>query len=426
MLWSPRRNSVVSVPATQEECLRCKGGKMLCGLTYCPIVLRSRALIPLRKAIPKLKNNYFGPSPPSVFVGRYGYPKVRIGPMATLSSDIVGIVDEPDNWKTNMSMAEIVGFRAKLLRFIAPPIEVKSASNPTRLIEITQDQVQSSTPVDLEIKFQKRPRIGMSFSRFNQPMGAHVQVSSVQLASTPKIAYSTDKVVSDTDMYSNEAISQLYSGKHTVTQITRLFSSGLLGLSKNRRFVPTRWSITAVDDTIGNQLRNQIRDFPEISSFLVFHNSYLDNDFWILFIPKHDWFFNYHEAWKQKSAWNLGGKQPTILTDNEGPKGRTSYATNTVGGYYAARLAVQEKLVQMRRKAAVLAFREVGAGYAIPLGVWQVRENMRQALTHEPRSFSSLKTAIEFISKSLTIPMKYYQRKSPLLNRSTLDKFLGL
>ena len=143
------RYSVVPVPATQEECFRCKGGKMLCGLTYCPIVLRSQALIPLRKALPNLKNDYFGPSPPSVFVGRYGYPKVRVGPMATLGSDLVNIVDEPDHWKTNMSMADIVGFRAKLLRFIAPPIEVKNASNPTRLLEITQDQVQSSTPVDL-------------------------------------------------------------------------------------------------------------------------------------------------------------------------------------------------------------------------------------------------------------------------------------
>jgi hypothetical protein len=415
---------MVSVPATQEECLRCKGGKMLCGLTFCPIVLRSKALIPLRKAIPKFKNDYYGPSPPSIFVGRYGYPKVRVGPMAALGSDIVNIVDEPDLWKTNMSMADIVGFRAKLLRFIAPPIEVKSASTPSRLIEITQDQVQSSVPVDLEIKFVKRPRIGISFSRFNQPMGAHVQVSSVQLASTPKIAYNTDKIVSDTDMYSNEAISKLYQEKHSVTQITRLFSSGLLGLTKNRRFVPTRWSITAVDDIIGNQLRNQIRDFSEVSSYLVFHNSYLDNDFWILFIPKHEWFFNYHEAWKQKSAWNLGGKNPTILTDIEGPKGRTSYASNTVGGYYAARLAVQEKLVKMQRKAAVLAFREVGAGYAIPLGVWQVRENMRQALKNKPKSFSSLEVALRFISKRLTIPMRYYRRKSPLLNRSTLDQFL--
>jgi len=417
---------MVSVPATQEECLRCKGGKLLCGLTYCPILLRSRALIPVRKAIPKLKDNYSGPSPPSIFVGRFGYPKVRIGPMASLESDSLQILDEPDQWKTNMSMEDIVGFRAKLLRFITPPIAVSEASNPSRIVEITQEQIQSSIPVDLEIKFNKPPKIGMSFNRFTQPMGARVQVTSVDLASTPKISFKTDRIVSDTDMFSTEAISELYVQDHTVTQITRLFSAGLLGLNKKRKFVPTRWSITAVDDIVGNRLRNQIRDFPSISNYLVFHNSYLDNDFWILFLPKHDWFFDYHETWKMKSAWNLLGKIPRISTDNEGPTGRKKYATNTVGGYYAARLAVQEKLMKIHRKAAVIAFREVGKGYAIPLGVWQVRENMRQALSKKPLSFETLDEALRHISLGLTIPMKYYHRKSPLLHRSTLDQFLSL
>ena len=417
---------MVSVPATQEECLRCKGGKLLCGLSYCPIVLRSRALIPLRKLIPKMKDYYYGPSPPSVFVGRFGYPKVKIGPMAAVETNSIQIIDEPDHWKTNMSLEDIVGFRAKLLRFITPPIDVYSASNPSRIIELTQEQVQASSPVDLEIKFNKKPRIGLSFNRFTQPMGGLVQVYSLQLASTPKIEYKTDRIVSDTDMYTNEAISQLYTYDHTVTQITRIFSSGLLGLKKNRRFVPTRWSITAVDDIIGDQLRNQIRDYPSVQNYIVYHNSYLDNDFWVLFIPKHDWFFDYHEAWKQKSAWNLTGKISKIHTDTEGPSGRKSYATNTVGGYYAARLAVQEKLVQMRRKAAVLAFREVGEGYAIPLGVWQVRENMRQAFRNEPRTFESLQEALRYISQMLTIPMIYYHYKSPLLNRTTLDQFFSM
>ena len=417
---------MVSVPASKEECLRCKGGKMLCGLSYCPIILRSKALIPLRKIIPKMKENYHGPSPPSIFVGRFGYPKVKIGPMAAVETDSIGIIDEPDQWKTNMSLEDIVGFRAKLLRFITPPVDVKAATDPSRMMELTQEQVQASSPVNLEIKFNKKPRISLSFDRFTQPMGGQVQVESLQLASTPKIEYKTDRVVSDTDLYTNEAISQLYEDEHTVTQISRIFSSGLLGLKKNRRFVPTRWSITAVDDIIGNQLRNQIRDLPAIQNHLVFHNSYLDNDFWVLFIPKHDWFFDYHEAWKQKSAWNLTGKISKIYTDTEGPNGRKSYATNTVGGYYAARLAVQEKLIQMKRKAAVLAFREVGEGYAIPLGVWQVRENMRHALRKEPLAFDSLKSSLQYIAKGLTIPMIYYYNKSPLLNRTTLDQFLKM
>jgi hypothetical protein len=416
---------MVSVPATQDECLRCKGGKLLCGLTYCPIILRSKALIPLRKALPKFKNNYYGPSPPGVFIGRFGYPKVRIGPMAAVGAESVEIIDEPDSWRTNMSMEDIINFRGRLLRFVAEPINVNSASSPSRLIEITQEQVQSSIPVDLEIKFNKAPKINMRFDRFTQPMGARVQVSNLQLASSPKIPHQTDKIVTDTDLASIQAVSDLYASNHTVTQITRLFSSGLLGLKKSRKFVPTRWSITAVDDILGNRLRLKIQDNPSIDSFQVYHNSYLDNDFWIVFMPKHEWFFDYHESWKQKSAWNLLGKKPRIYSDYEGPKGRSSYATNTLGGYYAARLAVLEKLNELRRKAAVIAFREVGKGYSIPLGVWQVRENMREALKVS-KSFNTLETALKYISPHLTIPMKYYHYQSPLLNRPTLDKFIPI
>ena len=416
---------MVSVPATQEECLRCKGGKLLCGLTYCPIILRSKALIPLRKAIPKLKNDFYGPSPPGIFIGRFGYPKVRIGPMAAIGSESIEIIDEPDSWRTNMSMEDIVNFRGRLLRFVTQPINVNSALSPSRLIEITQEQIQSSIPVDLEIKFNKAPKINMSFDRFTQPMGARVQVSNLQLASSPKIPYQTDKIVTDTDIASIQAVSDLYTSNHTVTQITRLFSSGLLGLKKNRRFVPTRWSITAVDDILGNRLRLKIQDNPSVDSFQVYHNCYLDNDFWIIFMPKHEWFFNYHESWKQKSAWNLIGKKPRIYSDHEGPKGRSSYATNTLGGYYAARLAVLEKLSELRRKAAVIAFREVGKGYSIPLGVWQVRENMREALKVS-KSFETLEEALKYISPHLTIPMKYYHYQSPLLHRPTLDKFIPI
>ena len=120
----------------------------------------------------------------------------------------------------------------------------------------------------------------------------------------------------------------------------------------------------------------------------------------------------------------MTGRIPYIATDIEGPVGRKSYASNTVGGYYAARLAVQEKLLQMRRKAAVVAFREVGKGYAIPLGVWQVRENMRTALKNLVRRFDNLDQALGFIGKRLTIPMRFYYRKSPILNQKTLDDFL--
>lgn len=418
---------MVSVPATEEACLRCKGGRLLCGLYYCPLIIKSKALIPVRKVLPTLKEKYFGPSPPSLFIGRFGYPKVRIGPMGAINSDYIEIIDEPDIWGTKRTMEEIVGFRARLFRFMGTPHKVTEVTsrntNSSKIVEITQEQVQSSSPVDLEIKFNKKPLLDLKFDRFTQPMGPRISVESVQLASTPKIDQKIDYVVSDTDLSAIGAVNQLYKNEATVTQIARIFSAGLLGYSKNRRFVPTRWSITATDSLISKYLRNKIVDFSPIQNYLLFRNKYLDNDFWVLFLPRDFWSFDYHETWKRKSAWNLIGTPPRILSDTEGPTGRTTYASNTVGGYYAARLAVLEKLVQLSRKASVIVFREVGKGYAIPLGVWQVRENMRTALSAPPRSFDDLDQALKYIDRKLTIPIRFYFQKSPLLHRKTLDEF---
>ncbi len=415
---------MVTIPVADETCLRCKGGRFLCGLTYCPLIIKSKALIPIRKILPKLKNSYFGPSPPGLFVGRYGYPKVRIGPLGALDYEQIEIIDEPDHWQTKFSLEDIIGFRAKIFRFMGDPQKVTCInSSSSKLIEISQEQVQSSLPVDLEIKFNKTPYLELKFDKFTQPMGARVHINSIQLASTPKINQKIDSVVSDTDINAVNAVTRLYQDQTTVTQIARIFSAGLLGQAKNRRFVPTRWSITAVDDMVGNKLRMKLSNFSEIQQYLVFFNSYLDNDFFILFIPKETWAFDYHEAWKINSAWNPTNFSPMILTDTEGPNGRKYYANNTVGGYYAARLAILEKLNQMRRVATVIGFREVGKGYAIPLGVWAVRENVRQALKNQPKKFITLEKALSFIGKKLTIPIQFYKKKSPILNRKTLDEF---
>jgi hypothetical protein len=92
--------------------------------------------------------------------------------MASINSEKIQIIDEPDRWQTNMSMEDIVGFRARLLRFMGEPHKVTEVSSISKIIEITQEQVQSSLPVDLEIKFTKKPQINLKFDRFTQPMGA--------------------------------------------------------------------------------------------------------------------------------------------------------------------------------------------------------------------------------------------------------------
>ncbi|MFH0849625.1 MAG: hypothetical protein V1924_01650, partial [Candidatus Bathyarchaeota archaeon] len=63
----------------QSLCSVCKGGKMLCGKTSCPIMARLGAFGKLFQSIKSTEID--GSSPPSVFVGRFGYPYVQIGPL---------------------------------------------------------------------------------------------------------------------------------------------------------------------------------------------------------------------------------------------------------------------------------------------------------------------------------------------------------
>ncbi len=58
-----------------------------------------------------------GSSPPSVFVGSYGYPKVGVGPMLPPVHGDTTLLDNPEQW-IGKSLEEIVNFRLILVRVI--------------------------------------------------------------------------------------------------------------------------------------------------------------------------------------------------------------------------------------------------------------------------------------------------------------------
>src|SRR5439155_1429149 len=84
----------------------------------------------------------------------------------------------------------------------------------------------------------------------------------------------------------------------------RAFSVGAFGIEKNRRFVPTRWSITAVDDTIGKQLRDGVEAFPLINEIRVYEAIGFDDRFLVVMIPR-PWRYELIEAWYPNTLGNL-------------------------------------------------------------------------------------------------------------------------
>ncbi|MHA1379258.1 MAG: Nre family DNA repair protein [Candidatus Helarchaeota archaeon] len=414
---------MVRPPTQAGLCIRCKGSRMLCGKTQCPIILKQQALIPLRRI--SLDKNLEGPSPPSFFVGHNSYPKILVGPMIqpTIGDcPPIQIIDEPETGWIDKKIEELVQFRSSLLRtsFKVENVRINRISN--KLLEISQELIQSSKKVDTEIQLEKEPSFRMLYDVHSAPLGPTGALKKIRVNENPKVEKPVEKSVSDTDFRAVDAINYLYKEDLTVTQVMRILSAGLLGIKKNRKLVPTRWAITATDDTISKRIIGKIKDFPQISEYLLFESKYLDNYFQILLMPR-EWSFENQEVWNPKSSFNPSS-EPVITIDYEFYKGRKDYAKNVTGAYYAARLAVAEYLQRIKKQAMCIVFREVSSGYIIPLGVWVIRETVRKAFKEQPKKFSDINSALKEIGKHFQVPLKYWVKNSKLIKKMKYQRTL--
>lgn len=399
-------------PASRELCLACKGGRLLCHRPYCPLLKRVNIQGPVEAG---LKEHLFGPSP-SIFVGWKGYPQVFAGPLTSLEDEGAARLDDPAQWY-GASLDEIIRMRSLLVR---SKVRVDVHRRPA-LVEKAQEIALSMKPVDTEVEFEKKPSYGLSFSPVSQPLGPSAVLKNLHVAENPQIPRKVDAVVSD-ELKASDAAFELYRSGYDVYYLTRILSSGTLGLESRRKLVPTRWSITATDDTLGRRLTEEIRNYPPVDDYLVYSNTYLENHFEVLLMPRR-WEFEQFEAWAPDTLWTAGYTEPAINRESEGYGGRTEYAAQEGGGYYASRLAVLEGLARMRRQAGVVVFREIYEGYVIPVGVWEVRENVRRAMAGAPSRFSTLGEALGAAAPRLKIPLGEYLGRSYLLRQRRLEEF---
>jgi len=392
-------------------CIKCKG-KLLCGLSYCPILKKHSTQ---SKVVSGISGNQFvGSSPPSLFVGWHNYPKVQIAPLSPTEVMDSGLFDTPEEW-FGMPEEKIISFREQLLRSNTKA-NVSDAAKPSYRLAEMQELVMTTKPTAIDVKLKKKPLPSLSFHESIAPHGPSGQMISMHLEENPSIPKKIDYAVSDTDLKSQEAIMRLYNSGFNVSRLYKLLSAGTLGIGKNRKLVPTRWSITAVDSNLSKELvEEKVKFFQQISQFELYHSNYLDNDFWVLLVPS-SWAFEQLECWRPGGTWAMNASSAHLAQDHEFYKGRKKYASNTEGAYYSARLAVAEQLVKRKRQASAIVFREIGKDYNIPLGVWQIRENVRNALTQKPLTFSGLGLVLAFLSRKLKVPIAQYRKESRLLD----------
>jgi hypothetical protein len=358
-----------------------------------------------------------GVSPPSVFIGRIGYPHVYAGPLVPPVNEDTSLYDLPELW-FGKSIDEIVGFRSLLVRG-KHRVHVQKFEQAGKIVEQTRELALAENSVDIELNLTKKPRSSIFMDDAVQPFGPSAPIRDLHVGNA-RFDNRIEKAYYDTDLRAVPAVLGLYERGVMVTKIQRAFSVGAFGIEKKRRLVPTRWSITAVDDIISKNLAEQVKTYPEINEYRVYESRYLDNIFEILMIPDM-WRYESMEAWYPGTVWNPNGKSTAIFSDYEGNNGRTTYAQ--IGGcYYSARLAVCEQLVKERRQATVVVLREARPGYIMPVGVWQVRENVRNAMRQKPFMFKTLGESLKFIASRFEIPLRRWILQSELLKNALFQK----
>ncbi len=279
-------------------CVICKGSRLLCGKTRCPIIVKATYYI---RSVPLMSSEEIsGASPPGVFVGRIGYPHVYAGPLVPPVRADTSLYDVPEQW-FGKSIDEIVAFRSLLIRG-KHRVHVQDISEAGRIIENTRELGMAARPVDLELRFSRRPHGSIFMSDDIQPFGPSAPIRGLHLGNTHWDQH-IEKAYYDTDLKAVSAVVELYKNGTLVTKIQRAFSVGAFGIKKNRRLVPTRWSITAVDDILSKDLIKQIRVFPEINEYRVYESRYLDNVFEVIMIPDR-WSYEAIEAWYPGTVWN--------------------------------------------------------------------------------------------------------------------------
>ena len=372
--------------------------------------------------IPQLKINTsfktdFQGSSPAPFIGRFGYPRINIGVLSPQFSGDTSHYDSPRLWnRENAAIGDIASLRYGLVNSRSQA-SVNEIQKGNKFLNIVQEVGMAKASVELEVSLQKPPQLQFKPEKEIIPFGPQAVIKNVQITANPSVDARVERVVSDTDLKAAPAIISLYQKGFEESSLNKLLSVGNIGLKQNRKLVPTRWSITAVDDTIGKQLINEIKDFP-LGEYCVYFGGGWGNYYLLLFFPE-VWSYELFETYLANSVnpWSRNGYM--YSTDYENYEGRKEYAEETAGGYYACRISILEKMKELKRQESCLALRFITPEYNIPLGVWVCREATRKSLQERPLTFADqslmLRYAEELIKRKFGFDINLLLKESKLL-----------
>jgi hypothetical protein len=355
---------------------------------------------------------------PSIFVGRSNYPNVSTGILSPVGheEDAASFETSAGWYDEGVQISDVFERRTSLLNSNRTGVDVAVHDAWDGFTGVQREIAIADRPVGVEIGLDGRPTVDYEVGREDvaTPTGPRATAQSADLTENPHVPRAIEKTLEDDDWQAQGAMNYLYRRGFDVYDINTILSAGALGQASNRRLVPTRWSITAVDDTVGQYLHGTIRDEPSVDEVQVWRNDYLGNAFWVILAPG-KWEYELVEMKAPGSIWNPDPAAGIYMgSAYESHDGRTAYVEETAGAYYAARLGVLEHLSNIGRQAKVLVLRHVSDDYWGPVGVWQVRESVRNAFEGEYGRAESFGAAVREVTDHLPISMADLRRKSTM------------
>jgi hypothetical protein len=372
-------------------------------------------------------DSLFGSTAPEIFIGRSGYPNISTGVLSPMApdADAADFATSGEWYQRGLGIDDVLQRRTGLL-------------NSTRSAKVNVDDVWdgfvgtqrevaiADRPVDVEVGLDDASNLDIGLDDISTPTGPRARANSAELAENPHVPRSVEKTLEDDDWRAEGAMTYLYNRGFDVYEVNTILSAGAMGQNHERKLVPTRWSITAVDDTVGKYVRGGLLNRDTIDQTEVWYNEYMGNRYWVVLTPGR-WEFELVEMKAPESVWNPVAESYYLSSASEGYEGRTGYVEETAGAYYASRLGVLEHLQERDRQAKCLVLREVTDEYWAPVGVWQVREGVRNAfergagdasnprLADQPAEAETFRDAVTAVAQQLPVSLNTLRRKSDMV-----------
>ena len=146
------------------------------------------------------------------------------------------------------------------------------------------------------------------------------------------------------------------------------------------------------------------------------------NTYYVIILTPTEWQYEWYEAFIK-----LIKDERLIFSDYETNGGKKEYSR--VGGcYYTAKMVVLDYLFKIKKQSGLVILREAYEDY-VPLGVFNVRENIKEAMEKPYIEFETLEDCLKYAGTKLRIPVSEFVKQGTLLNemlhtkQTTLDMY---